>query len=163
VDDPEKLVHQGGDDHVHSNKGERGKKITMQDILKLGLSEKELRGVDLSKIMEQDQKEYEKWQNGDDEEDDDDDDNSNGFWGQMSQIRKNYLDGLAARIRNIGVPDMENAEWDNGQLDDQEMPTGNKNGHPGESSLEHEMDMWANTAPKKEAKNLHQGGAPGTD
>ena len=42
IEDIEKVVH--GDDPAHDEESVPGKKITMQDILKLGLSEEMLKG-----------------------------------------------------------------------------------------------------------------------
>ena len=67
----------------------------------------------------------------------------------MSRIRKEYLEQLASRVRNIGVPDMENAEWDEGaNFDDREMPTGSKGPHKGGETLQDQMGNWGSTAPK---------------
>jgi len=158
-------VQEAGGDFAHDDspkkrgpKAPQGKVITREDIEKLGLSADLLKGVDLTKLLARDQRQYERYQNGEDEEDDDDDDeeNKNSFWGQMSRIRKDYLESLARRIRFIGMPDLENAEWDKNDLDNREMPTAEKLGElkKGETPLEHLIESSGNTASKGKENNV---------
>jgi hypothetical protein len=50
-----------GDDHEHE-KVRKGKVITYRDIIKLGLDETQLKGVDLTKLLKDNEREYDDWQ-----------------------------------------------------------------------------------------------------
>ena len=52
------------DDEIHEDLDDRrpGKTITYKDIIDLGLDEKRLKGVDLNKLLLENQEEYDDWQ-----------------------------------------------------------------------------------------------------
>ncbi|CAG5119697.1 unnamed protein product, partial [Candidula unifasciata] len=60
--DLEPIVHEG--EHVHGKAGSQKSrnKVRYQDIIELGLSQELLKGIDLSKLLEQEKKEMEAWQ-----------------------------------------------------------------------------------------------------
>ncbi|KAK3769917.1 hypothetical protein RRG08_048128 [Elysia crispata] len=166
----EKAVH--GHEHVHDHtNSEAGsddpsrKVIKYQDIVDLELSEQMLKGIDLSQLMEQERREAAEWRklSGLSEEDDSFQAARDVLFVYLpglpsravillksQSLRQQYLERLAARIKFIRPPDLDTAEWDDGSDD---IPNGGQGlssslPHPGESRVEHEMELWGSTAPK---------------
>ncbi|KAK0066593.1 sarcoplasmic reticulum histidine-rich calcium-binding protein [Biomphalaria pfeifferi] len=138
--DPEKDAH--GEDHAHEHDDDPNyktkNKVTYKDIIDLGLSEEQLKGVDLTKLLEQEQQEFENWQR-----DSMADENSNYWQEQVKDLRKEYLDKIYAKIKHISQPDEENQEW---EVTEDDIV------HGTESKVEHEMEMWGRTEPKAHRK-----------
>ncbi|GFR78291.1 hypothetical protein ElyMa_003991100 [Elysia marginata] len=69
-------------------------------------------------------------------------------------LRQRYLEKLAARIKFLQPPDLDTAEWDDGNddIDTRGHQGSSRHPHPGESQLEHEMELWGSTAPKHARK-----------
>ncbi|CAL1532708.1 unnamed protein product [Lymnaea stagnalis] len=140
----EKAVH--GEDHVHDHDPNYRPKniITYKDIIDLGLTEEQLKGIDLNKVLEQEQREFDNWQQqelGNDPKDP-------AYWNeQVKSLRQQYIEKIYAKIRDISQPDLEHAEWEDwddeihGLKDPSQL-------HDGETPLEHEMEMWGRTEPK---------------
>ncbi|BFZ06733.1 hypothetical protein BsWGS_09772 [Bradybaena similaris] len=147
----EPLVH--GGEHVHGKEADNKTrhKVRYQDIIDLGLSQELLKGIDLSKLLEQEKKEMEAFHHdknqkeGVKEGDGDNNERDALFWQkQVTDLRKVYLAKLYDKVRHLSNPDLENAVWEKDELNDSP--------HEGESKVEHEMEMWASTASKGNRK-----------
>uniref|UniRef100_A0A2C9LEF4 Uncharacterized protein n=1 Tax=Biomphalaria glabrata TaxID=6526 RepID=A0A2C9LEF4_BIOGL len=92
---------------------------------------------DLTKLLEQEQQEFENWQR-----DSMAGENSN-YWQEVKDLRKEYLDKIYAKIKHISQPDEENQEW---EVTEDDIV------HGTESKVEHEMEMWGRTEPKAHRK-----------
>ncbi|GFN78646.1 hypothetical protein PoB_000515200 [Plakobranchus ocellatus] len=131
-----KNIHDHTDPEPGSNV-KHGKSIKYQDIVDLGLSEEILKGIDISQLLQQEKAESEEWKrfSGHDED-----------------------DKLSAHIKHLDLPDLDTAEWDDSYGDvnteGRELP------HPGESRLEHEMEMWGSTAANSQRGDLRLSGSP---
>ncbi|XP_059167934.1 uncharacterized protein LOC131949976 isoform X2 [Physella acuta] len=147
--DIEHIVH--GEHNVHHHVDEANyrpkNKVLYQDIIDLGLSEEQLKGIDLNKLLDQEKREFENWQR--DEMGNDANDAS--YWQEVRDLRKEYLQKIYSKIRELSQPDLDTAEWDQGDDDIRGMKDPQQL-HAGESELEHEMEMWGRTEPKENRK-----------
>uniref|UniRef100_A0A0B7AYH9 Uncharacterized protein n=1 Tax=Arion vulgaris TaxID=1028688 RepID=A0A0B7AYH9_9EUPU len=154
----EGVIHDGKHVHVDMPGAHKPRnKVKYQDIIDLGLDQELLKGIDLSKLLEQEKKEMEDWhreteeREGENVPDRNESERSALFWQRVTELRKRYLEKLYAKVKHISAPDLDTAEWENdeGQVKSQESLS---KLHEGESIVEHEMEMWASTIAKGDRK-----------
>ncbi|KAH9512728.1 hypothetical protein Btru_038036 [Bulinus truncatus] len=132
--DPERLLH--GDDHAHDHDPnyKTKNKITYKDIINLGLSEEQLKGIDLAALLEQEKNELNNYEQ---ERKSNENGGDTSEWEHVKDIRKEYLQKIYAKIKHISPP-TENQEW----IEMEDLV------HDNESEVEHEMELWGRTEPK---------------